>query len=495
MPEQLYPNQRMDMLDNTQKRFNLRYLGQFDWGTLEARAYHESVDHFMDFGADKRFWYGSKSGTGAPCSPIRFMGDPAGTCASGMPMYTESKTTGFNLKADVQLSQQDLLRVGGQFQSYRLDDWWPASGGGMGPGTFDNINDGKRDRKALFGEWESRINPQWMSLLGVRYERVESDAGNVQGYRTTTGAPGNQIADAAAFNAQNHERNDNNWDITALARYTANANSDIEFGFARKVRSPNLYERYTWSTWAMTAVMNNFVGDGNGYIGNLDLEPEKAHTLSATFDWHAADRNWELKATPFYTEVDDYIDAVRCTTGSACTANNSSTTNQFVVLQYANQSARLYGLDLSGYMPLADNSLGQFRLKGLLNYTHGKNKDTGDDLYNIMPLNAKATLTHKLGGWENALELVMVSSKNDTSDVRNEVKTPGYGLTNLRTSYSWQQVRLDLGVENLFDKLYGLPLGGAYSGQGTTMGINSIPWGVAVPGMGRSIYAGFNLKF
>jgi iron complex outermembrane receptor protein len=59
VPEQLYPNQRMDMLDNTQKRFNLRYLGQFDWGSLEARAYHESVDHFMDFGADKRFWYGN----------------------------------------------------------------------------------------------------------------------------------------------------------------------------------------------------------------------------------------------------------------------------------------------------------------------------------------------------------------------------------------------------------------------------------------------------
>ena len=56
-------------------------------------------------------------------------------------------------------------------------------------------------------------------------------------------------------------------------------------------------------------------------------------------------------------------------------------------------------------------------------------------------------------------------------------------------------MRIDLGVENLFDKLYGLPLGGAYVGQSTTMGINSIPWGIAVPGMGRSIYAGFNLKF
>jgi iron complex outermembrane receptor protein len=86
-----------------------------------------------------------------------------------------------------------LLRVGGQFQSYQLDDWWPASGGGMGPGTFDNINDGKRDRRALFGEWESRINPQWMSLLGVRYERIESDAGDVRGYNTAVSCHGQPV--------------------------------------------------------------------------------------------------------------------------------------------------------------------------------------------------------------------------------------------------------------------------------------------------------------
>jgi iron complex outermembrane receptor protein len=75
--------------------------------------------------------------------------------------------------------------------------------------------------------------------------------------------------------------------------------TDVEFGLARKVRSPNLYERYTWSTWGMAALMNNFVGDGNGYVGNMDLKPEKAYTASFTFDWHAADRSWELKATPF----------------------------------------------------------------------------------------------------------------------------------------------------------------------------------------------------
>ena len=499
VPEQLYPNQRMDMLDNDQKTFNLRYLGQFGWGLFEARAYHERVDHFMDFGPDKRYWYGNAppplgSGgpmaiNGTPCSPI------SPTCAAGMPMYSKSTNTGVTAKAEIDLGEKDLLRLGGLYQTYRLDDWWPPSGAGMWPGVFDNINDGQRDRTGLFGEWESRPDLAWKTLLGVRYERVATDAGDVRGYSTAANAMGNQVADAAAFNARNHERIDHNWDLTALARYTPGANGDIEFGVARKVRSPNLYQRYTWSTWSMAAVMNNMVGDGNGYIGNIDLKPETAYTVAATFDWHAADRSWEVKATPYYTRVNDYIDAIRCPAGASCTPANRTTTDRFVVLQYANQSAELYGLDLSGRMPLATTGIGAFGFTGLLNYTHGENRDTGDGLYNIMPLNAKLALTHQTGGWDNAVELVLVKGKNDVSDVRNEITTGGYGLTNLRASYSWKQARIDFGIENLFDKFYSMPLGGAYTGQGTTMMLNAIPWGIAVPGAGRSFYAGVNFKF
>lgn len=507
VPYQLYPNQRMDMLDNEQKRVNLRYLGQYDWGMFEARAYHEQVDHFMDFGADKRYWYGngapptgsggSNAENGFPCSPVG-----TSTCAAGMPMYSASKTTGVNLKADVDLGANDLLRVGALYQHYTLHDWWPASGGGMMPGTFENINDGKRDRLGAFAEWERRIGKQWTTLVGARYERVETDAGIVRGYNPSTNgsAPmwNNQQIDAAAYNSRDRNRVDNNVDLTALARYTPNNMTDVEFGLARKVRSPNLYERYTWSTWGMAALMNNFVGDGNGYVGNMDLKPEKAYTASFTFDWHAADRSWEFKATPYYTHVDDYIDAVRCNNSTTCASPNATANNRFVTLQYANQSARLYGLDLSGRMPLAKTGLGEFGLRGLMNYTKGENRDTGGNLYNIMPLNGKVALTHQYGSWSNALELVGVTGKNDTSSVRNEVHTAGYSLTHLRTSYTWKNVRVDLGVENLFDRFYYLPLGGAYTGQGTTMsasGTYSPAYGIAVPGMGRSIYAGLNIKF
>jgi iron complex outermembrane receptor protein len=465
----------------------------------------------MDFGADKRYWYGgpsggtattgsggtagvSSSGNGQPCSPI------SSTCAAGMPMYSQGKTTGASVKGDIKLSQQDLLRVGAELQRYSLDDWWTASGAMMMPNTFLNINNGERDRTALFVEWESHLTQQWTTLAGVRYEYVKTNAGDVNGYDNTNAMNSNQARDSATFNATDHKKTDNNWDVTALGRYAANANTDIEFGFARKVRSPNLYERYTWSTWQMAALMNNTVGDGNGYFGNVNLKSEKAHTVSATLDWHATNRDWAIKATPYFTYVNDYIDAVQWS-GSTNAVSTTQTSNAFTTLRYVNQSARLYGLDVSGYMPLAQSSVGQFAVKGLLNYTHGENRASGDSLYNIMPLNGKLSFTHNYQAWDNALEIVMVKDKGNTSDVRNEIQTDGYSLFNLRSSYNWKQARLDFAVENLFDKQYFLPLGGAYVGQGTTMttattATGSIPlWGTAVPGMGRSVNVGLTLKY
>jgi iron complex outermembrane receptor protein len=238
----------------------------------------------------------------------------------------------------------------------------------------------------------------------------------------------------------------------------------------------------------MALAMNNFVGDGNGYVGNPNLKPEAANTLSVTGDWHSADGATGFKVTPYYSRVNNYIDAV-------CAAAAGCATNSFVALQYANQKARIYGIDLSGRMPLAKTGFGAFGLKGLVSYTHGKNLDTGDGLYNIMPLNAKLTLTHEYAGWSNAIEVVGVRKKTDVSAVRNEMKTPGYALVNLRASYVWKQVTFNFGIENLFNKLYALPTGGAYIGQGNTMSMMSVPWGTAVPGMGRSFYMGMTVKF
>lgn len=476
IPYQNYPNQRMDMTGNDSHQFNLRYQGQYAWGQLQARAYHEKTRHSMNFGEDKQFWYG-----------------PAGN-VPGMPMDTEGKTTGLQVKGDIALSARDTLRVGAELQNYRLDDWWLPSGGGMAPNTFWNIRDGQRDRADVYGEWEARWNPQWLSQIGLRGSHVRSNSGAVQGYNA------NYNMEANAFNARDRKRSDSNVDMTALARYTPNANATYEFGFAHKTRSPNLYERYTWSTGGMAMRMINLAGDGNGYVGNMDLKPETANTLSATADWHdATGEQWGVKFTPYLTYVNNYIDARRCSGSgamSACTTANQTATTGFVYLQFANQDARLHGFDLSGFTDLGRTAnWGQFALSGVISYVHGTNRTTGDKLYGIMPLNARAALTQRLGAWTGTAELVMVTAKTRVSAVRNELPTAGYGLVNLRGSYEWKQVRLDFGIDNLFDRFYNHPQGGAYVGQGMTMAGTAVPWGVRVPGMGRSFNVGVTVKF
>jgi iron complex outermembrane receptor protein len=125
----------------------------------------------------------------------------------------------------------------------------------------------------------------------------------------------------------------------------------------------------------------------------------------------------------------------------------------------------------------------------------GKNLTTDDNLYNIMPLNLKLAVTQDLGGWSNSAEFLAVAAKTRVSQVRNEVPTDSYQLFNLRSSYEWKQARVDFAIENVFDRFYSMPLGGAYVGQGNTMALNGIPWGVPMPGMGRSFNVGLNIQF
>ena len=465
-----FPNQRMDMTGNQNTLLNLRYTGRHQWGELEARLYDQDTRHNMDMGPD-RYSYGY-----------------------GMPMDSKGKTRGATIQGSILLSGRDIVRLGAEYQQYTLYDWWPAVGGTMGPNAYWNVDYGQRNKIDVYSEWEASWNTQWLTQIGVRSTTVRTNAAPVQGY--DNGLAGLWGNEAAAFNALDRKRTEHNWDLSAIARYTPDATQHYEAGYARKSRSPSLYQRYPWSTQPMAALMNNFVGDGNGYVGNVDLRPEVAHSFSVTGNWQGADaQQWGLTATGYATYVQDYIDARRCDFNQ-CSAANVAATTGFVLLQYANQSARLYGIDLSAHLRLGKTAaFGSVTGTGLLNYVRGENRTTGDDLYNIMPLNVKLALVQSLGAWSNTAEFQWVAAKKNVSQVRNEMRTGAYGLLNLRSSYEWQHARLDIGIENALDRFYAMPLGGAYVGQGASMTSNGIPWGVPIPGIGRSINIALNLHF
>jgi iron complex outermembrane receptor protein len=193
--------------------------------------------------------------------------------------------------------------------------------------------------------------------------------------------------------------------------------------------------------------------------------------------------------------VHDHIDARRCDFGQ-CSADNRTRTDGFVLLQYVNQKAQIESLDVAGELLLAESPmLGRLSGTLVLKALRGRNRSTGDGLHNIMPLNATLALEQRAGRLDSAVELVAVTAKDRVSQVRNEVPTPGYALVNLRAGVAWDSVRLELGIENLFDRFYSPPLGGAYLGQGRSMTSAGIPWGVTVPGPGRSAHAALNLSF
>ena len=211
--------------------------------------------------------------------------------------------------------------------------------------------------------------------------------------------------DAAAFNAENHARTDVNFDLTALARYDANEHAAFEFGYARKNRSPNLYERYTWSTSMMAASMIGWFGDGNMYYGNVALKPETGNLVSGTLLLHGqAPKPWEVKLTPHLNSIQDYIDVDVASIGMMGMG--------LPLLRFANHDARIGGGDLSGFATLWSNdAAGTGKLSAGGAWLHGTRTDSNTPLYQMMPLNLRVAFDEEVKGFSAGLGSEMVDQQ------------------------------------------------------------------------------------
>ena len=467
-PYEGFPNQYMDMTSNKAWFVNGHWHDDLGWAAIDLKGNYQAVDHRMNFLTDK-----------------------GGTADGGMPMNTRVRSGGYTIKLDVPVATGNTVHLGHEYHAETLDDWWPPVAGSMmmGPDTYENINGGTRDRLGFYGELESKWGNRLSTLIGARLDRVVMNTGQVAPYGTGMMQLADDMA-AMAFNAAGHRRADDNWSASALVSWAPASGVVAELGYAHKARSPNLYERYSWGTGGMSSSMIGWFGDGNGYIGNLDLKPERADTVSVAVTASGGGKSgWFVKVEPWYTHVNDYIDAgfVKNFT------NMMGMPTGFSQLQFDNEEAALYGIDVSGAVPLWNGgALGQTRLTGSLAYVHGQNLTAHTPLYHQMPLDIKAGLTHRIGGFEGGIDLEAVSTKTRVDPARNEPTTPAYALVNLRTAYTWGVVRVSLDVENLFDKAYALPLGGISLGDYTASGGTVIR---PVPGRGRSFNLGLSARF
>lgn len=475
VPYEGFVNQYMDMNGNKSVYGNLSYNGKIGSATLDANAFKQQVSHYMNHILTER--------------------------SGNMPMYTQSDEMGYNVKLSIPLSNEHILKVGTDLDKYKLNDWWPAVAGmtpGMAPDTFWNINNGHRDRLGIFAESNYQWSEKLATIFGLRSDIVSMNTDNISGY-----SPTNDNADATVFNSKDHAKTDYNFDITALVKYEPSRATDIEFGYARKTRSPNLYERYAWAggygntfghaSIAMDMAMINWFGDGNGYVGNLDLKPEVAHTVSSTVAWHdEKSKSWNIKLTPYYTYVEDYIDVNYLGTATGTTTGNGY--GGIRLFQFANHDAVLFGSDIAADANVWENgSFGKGVVKTVINYTRGYRVDgSGSSLYHMMPLNAKVSLEQTIGNWTNGLYVQGVMSKEQVDNNRKEPTTPGYGLVDIKTNYKYNKlISIDFAITNLFDKNYSLPLGGIDAIEKKANRTANTP----LRGEGRSFNTALNVKF
>jgi iron complex outermembrane receptor protein len=163
----------------------------------------------------------------------------------------------------------------------------------------------------------------------------------------------------------------------------------------------------------------------------------------------------------------------------------------FVQLKFANQDAEFYGIDLSGAVQLrAGDNGGGTQLTASLSYVHGQNLTDHGALYHQMPLDAKLGLEHRQGPFEAGVDVDWVKDKQRVDATRNEPRTDGYALVNLRAAYTVKAVRLSIAADNLFDTGYDLVLGGISLGDFKATGVKR-----PVPGRGRSINIGLSTRF
>ena len=471
-PYENFDNQRMDSVGNKNYQLNLSQKGEYEWGKLTSRIYVDDTNHKHNFGPDKQYTYNNRSGQ-----------------SYGMPMEADGITAGLAVDTEIFLNDQDTLKVGSEIQYYQLDDTWASnSGEGMMTGNaFLNINNGKRNRFDIYGQLDSLWTENWITSLGARLGIVQTDSDDVHGYNQTNNMGSNQLADSDTFNASKRKKTDENIDISLLTRYNMEEDSSIELGYSMKTRSPNLYQRYTWSTWTMAANMNNLYGDGNGYVGNIDLEPETAHKIGLVLNHQDDNKNWRIKINPYYTYISDYIDA-------NVIANRG---DGYRNLKFDNQTATIYGLDVGADMHLFRTlNFGNFNLLSKFNYQKGRNTDADTDLYNMMPPNLTLAINQNVGSWNNSLSMLLVDKKDNVNSTRQERETAGFTKFDFVTSYQWESVSIIGEVENILDKSYADPLGGEYLGQGATMstGITRAN-GTQVYAMGRSFNVALSYSF
>ena len=391
-----------------------------------------------------------------------------------MAMTRQSDTYADTMSADVSLrfgSAQRHLRIGADFE---LIDKGYMLYNPLAPAFFIHpLDRAHSDRLGAFAEWRTGAGPV-EAELGLRVDRHGAETG---ASRFGPGVPAGPAGLALAF--ANADREWSGTTVDASMRLWAELGAFTpRLTLARKTRAPSLIERFSW----LPTEASGGLADGNIYVGTPGLKPEKAWIAELGVDW--TDGTAYARPVVYYRRINDFIQGVPfdVTPGVVNTPVEmvAQASGDATPLRFANTDAEIWGADIAFGAQIA----GPLRIDGVASYVRGKRRDLADNLYRMAPANGRLALVWEAARWSMSIEGQAVAAQTKVSVTNDEAASKGYVLANIYGHWLVRDgVRLDVGIENLFDRQYQDHLAGYNRIAGS-----DVPLGARLPGAGRSAF-------
>jgi iron complex outermembrane receptor protein len=427
----LYPYLRMDAIYDKTDRFNMNY--QIDGisdmlKSLKFHFYYTKVDHWMDdryrISAGSNLWS----------------------------MATDAKSKAYGGKLEANLGD---LTLG--FEAYKRN--WDAINYMMMMGTQYVIPDVDTESFGLYSEYKKNLSDKLRLVAGLRLDTTKTKADSSK-------------ANTNLYYDYKDTRSTSKTDTYPSGNlqlfYELQKDTELFVGLGHSVRVPDPQERY----FALKRMSSD-------WVGNPELKPPRNTELDLGIK-HSTDRTL-IKATAFYSYVQDYI-----------TVHNQNKVNNVVpnnnARSYENVNAQFFGGEVDLRLSLTQ----ELFLFGGMSYVQAR-KETKPEknirssrVAEIPPLKTRIALRYDKGSYFGEVETILSANQYRVDTDLNEQRTSGYGVVNIKVGGNFKGFTLNAGIDNVFDKKYFEHLSYLRDPFAT---------GVKVPEPGRTFYINASYTF
>jgi iron complex outermembrane receptor protein len=429
----LYPYLFMDAIYDKMDRFNMNY--QIDGisdmlKSLKFHLYYTKVDHWMD---DR---YRTSAGMGL------------------WSMATDAKSKAYGGRLEANL---DDLTLG--FEAYKRN--WDATTSMMMMGTQFSIPDVDTDSFGIYGEYKRNLSDRLKLVAGLRLDTTKTQADS---------SKANTNLYFAYKNTRSTSKTDTYPSGNVQLFYELQKGTELFVGLGHSVRVPDAQERY----FALRRM-------GTDWVGNPELKPSKNTELDLGIK-HSINKAL-IKATAFYSFVQDYI-----------TVHNQSKVNNVVpnnnARSYENVDAQFFGGEVDLKLSLTQ----ELFLFGGMSYVQARketkpgspNNINSSNVAEIPPLKTRLALRYDKGSYFGEVETILSATQSRVDTDLREEKTSGYGVVNVKVGGNFKGFTINAGIDNVFDKRYFEHLSYQRDPFAT---------GVKVPEPGRTFYVNVSYTF